>query len=156
MDGAQKWSDIHDIVAASTVFHKCMVQILSHKAVNGSMVVDYEYRSEVILSDIKGAATTIKFLTPKESNEGLVFNIAPGGNQEHEFKQRVAKIRHMRMAAASIFLSQRKAHNILHNRLITQTAYGMRLSQFSQQQCYRLDMSRAGTSTTTSRILHAS
>ena len=43
IDGAQKWSDIQDVVAASTAFHKCMVLILSYKAVNGSMMVDYEY-----------------------------------------------------------------------------------------------------------------
>ena len=140
MDGAQKWSDVQDVVAASTAFHKCMVQILSHVAVNGSMVIDYEYRSDVTLSDIKGAATTIKFLTPREPNEGLGFNIAPDGNQRHEFKKRLGKIKHMCMAAVSIFLSQREAYKMLQCRLIPQTAYGMRLSQFTQRQCHQLDV----------------
>ena len=140
MNGAQKWSDIQDVVAASTAFHKCMVQILSHKVVNGSMMVDYEYRSEASLSDIKGVTTTIKFLTIKEPNKGLGFNIAPNGNQKHKFRQQLAKIRHMRMTAASIFLSQREAYTMLQRRTITQTAYGMRLSQFPQRQCHRLDV----------------
>ena len=65
MEGAQKWSDVQDAAAASPAFQKCMVQILSHKAVNGFMVVDYEQQSNVSLSDIERAATKIKFLTPK-------------------------------------------------------------------------------------------
>ena len=102
------------------------------------MVVDYEYQSKVTLGDTKGATMTIKFLTPKDPNEGLGFNIAPGGNQEHKFEQRLAKIRHLYMAAASMLLPHRKTYKMLQCHTITQTAYGMRLSQFSQQQCHQV------------------
>ena len=143
--GAQSWSDIQDVVAASTAFHKCMCQVLAHIAKNGSLVIDYDYTFDMHLHDVKGATTKIQFKPPNEPNQGLGFNIAPDGNQKHEFNSRIEKIRHMCKAAVSMHLSQREAHTMLNRRLVPQTTYGMRLSQFNEKQCHQLDVVTLGT-----------
>ena len=104
--GAQKWSNIQDVVAASTAFHKCILQVLGFILVKGSLLIDYAYRFLMTLHDIKGAPTTIKHLPPDKSNEGLGFRHAPNGNQKHEFEFRRGKILHMCKAASSVMLRQ--------------------------------------------------
>ena len=57
------------------------------------------------LHDIKGARTKIKFLPANQPNQGLGFNLAPDGQQTHELKARITKIKHMCSAAVSTYAS---------------------------------------------------
>jgi len=39
-EGAQKWSNVQDVAAASTAFNKCNTQFLGHIAISSSLVID--------------------------------------------------------------------------------------------------------------------
>ena len=91
------------------------------------------------LYDVKGAPSLIKMQSPDKPNDGLGFRHAPDGNQQHEFEFRKGKIVKMCKAAASMRLSQWEAETMLKPRLVPQTTYGMRLSQFTTKQCTDLD-----------------
>ena len=138
--GAQKWSNVQDVVAASTAFHKCMCQVLAWAVLKGSLAIDYAYTYEMTLHDVKGARTKIQFLPASQPNQGLGFNLAPDGKQSHELRARTNKINHMCSAAVSMHLSQAEANNMLRRRLVPQTTYGMRLSSFTQKECHQLDV----------------
>ena len=137
---AQKWSNIQDVVAASTAFHKCAAQILTYRPKNGSLEINYDYKYSIKLQDSVGAETEIKLLRADMPNVGLGFSQCPDGNMKHEFAAREQKIQHMCKAAVSMYLSQREAHTMLKCRLEPQTTYGMRLSQFTSKQCHKLDV----------------
>ena len=94
-DGAQKWSDLQDVIAACTAFQKCLVQILCHKVVQGSLVIKYEYEYNMELKDSMGARTKIKFLSADKPNSGLGFNLCLDGNQLHGFEARKKKVNQM-------------------------------------------------------------
>ena len=51
---AQKWVNLLDVIAQSTAFHKCTVQILAHDKMKPLLRIDYEYCHEMDLIDSKG------------------------------------------------------------------------------------------------------
>ena len=138
--GAQKWTNVQDVVAASTAFHKCITQVLSWKERKGSLEVDYDYKYAMELLDSKGARSSIKFAPPNLPNKGLGFHIAMDGNLTHELKERKKKIIHTCKAAVGMQLKQKTAFKMHDGRLHAQTAYGMRLSYFNVKQCHQLDV----------------
>ena len=79
--GAQAWSNVQDVVAASTAFHKCLLSILSYKNKGGSLTINYDYKYSMYLYDVKGAPSLIKMQSPDKPNDGLGFRHAPDGNQ---------------------------------------------------------------------------
>ena len=117
--GAQSWLDLQDVVAASTAFHKCIVQTVVYVVVKGSLEItyNYNYSYDMELSDIKGAWTKIKYLKADQPNIRLGFHLAPDGNMD--------KVGDMCKAALSIsmHLSQTEAHTMLTGCLKTQTTY---------------------------------
>ena len=58
-NGAQKWSDLQDVIAACAAFQKCMVQIICHIAVRGPLVLNYDYEYNIESKDSMGARTKI-------------------------------------------------------------------------------------------------
>ena len=138
--GAQKWTNIQDVVAASTAFHKCLTQILSWKERKGTLEVDYDFNFKMELLDSKGAKSSIQFAPPNKPNKGLGFHIAMDGNLQHELIERKKKITHTCRAAAGMQLNQKAAFRMHDGRLHAQTAYGMRLSYFTQKECQELDV----------------
>ena len=93
-----------------------------------------------MLTDVEGASSLIRYLPPNMPNKGLGFYITADGNQVHEFEQRLSSVKEMCAAAASISLSQREAHIMLQSRLVAQTSYTFRLTQFSPEKCHDLDL----------------
>jgi hypothetical protein len=79
--GAQAWSNVQDVVAASTAFHKCLLSILSYKNKGGSLTINYDYKYSMYLYDVKGAPSLIKMQSPDKPNDGLGFRHAPDVNQ---------------------------------------------------------------------------
>jgi len=136
---SQKWSNLQDVAAASTVFHKYTTQLLGHANVGSSLKIDYAFEFDMDLLDIKGAQTQIKLASANELNVGLGFSLAPDGNQQHEYARRREKIQHICKAAVAMHLRQHKAFILMKCRLISQTTYGVRLSQFNKKQCHSLD-----------------
>ncbi|KAL7536722.1 hypothetical protein ACHAWF_007008 [Thalassiosira exigua] len=139
-EGAQKWANIQDVVAQSMAFHKCAFHMLVWKEVRSSLIIDYDYSAAMTLHDTKGAGTSIKCPKPDKPNVGLGFCQASDGNQDHEFSNREGKIQAMCKTASGMMLNQSEAWIMLTRRLIPQTTYGMRLPQFNQKQCHKLDV----------------
>ncbi|KAL7532797.1 hypothetical protein ACHAXR_004900 [Thalassiosira sp. AJA248-18] len=110
---AQKWTNVQDVAAVSTAFHKCTAQILAWKIVRSSLQIDYEYTYELCLVDSNGATTKIPLLTADKANVGLGFNLTPDGAKLHKFKARWAKTLNMCKAAMSLCLNQYDAYNML-------------------------------------------
>ena len=138
-EGAQKWANIQDVVSQSTAFHKCATSVLAWKVDNSSLVIDYDYKYDMILRDINGAGTCIKQLPPDKPNKGLGFHQALDGNMKYEFEERMNKVRHMCKAVSSLQPNQLDANTMLNGRLTPQTAYGMRLTSFTEKQCHQMD-----------------
>ena len=115
-----------------------MAHILLYIPVKSSIRIDYDTWHKLSLIDPKGARSKISHLPPDKPNNGLGFKQAIDGNQEHEFKFRVKKINGMCKAAGSIKLTQTEAIKIRDGRLVSQTTYGMRLTQCTKKQCHRL------------------
>ena len=93
-----------------------------------------------MLTDVEGASSLIRYLPPNMPNKGLGFYITADSNQEQEFERRLSSVKEMCAAAASISLSQREAHIMLQSRLVAQTSYTFRLTQFSPEKCHDLDV----------------
>ena len=90
--GAQKWSNLQDVAAASIAFHTCTAQLLGYIDVGSSLEIDYDFEFAMILLDIKGASTQIKLISASDPHVGLGFNLALDGNQLHEYNRRMTKI----------------------------------------------------------------
>ena len=90
------------MVAQSTEFHKCTIQVLAHVEVNSSLKIDYDSRHQMDPSNLKGARSTIEYLPTNMPNNGLGFKHAIDGNQAHEFNFQVEKMNHMCKAAVSL------------------------------------------------------
>ena len=137
--GAQKWANIQDVVAQSTAFHKCAVSALAWKEEKSSLVIDYDFKYDMILSDINGAGTSIGQLAPDKPNKGLGFYQALDGNMRAEYEGRRDKVKNMCQALTRLQPNQLDANIMLNSRLTPQTTYGMRLTSFTSKQCHSLD-----------------
>jgi len=115
--GVQKWSNLQDVAASSTAFHKYTTQLLGYINERSSLVIDYDFEFDMSLLDIKGAKTQIKLISAIDPNFGLGFSLAPDGNQQHECTRRMTKIRHMCKATVSTHLTQHEAFIMLNCRL---------------------------------------
>ena len=144
--GAQKWSNIQDVVAASAAFHKCITQLLGHIIVASSLVLYYKFEFKMDLLDIKGARTQSLLVSSDKPNKGLGFCLAPDGNQKYEYACRVEKIKHICKAAVSMHLRQYDIFILLTCRLIAQTTYIMQPSQLTEKQCHALHVLVLGVS----------
>jgi len=117
-EGAQKWSNIQNVAAASASFPKCITQLLGHIVVASSLVFNYDFEFNMDLLDIKQARTRIPLVLLDQPNEGLGLCLAPDGNQKHEFVLRVEKTKHMCKAAVSMPLRQYDAFILITCRLV--------------------------------------
>ena len=84
-DRTQKWTNILDVVAQSTDFHKCWAQIFSYALVKSSLKIDFDSRHNLSLIDLKGARSKIAYLPPDKPNNGPGFKQASNSNQGHNF-----------------------------------------------------------------------
>ena len=94
----------------------------------------------MVLVDAKGAPSKITMLRPSESNKGLGYHMAVDGNQREEFATRSTKVEHTCVAAENYRMNYTEAKQLLEQRLLAQTKYGLTLSQFDQNQCQKLSV----------------
>ena len=63
-DGSPKWTNLLDVVAKPTAFHKCTAQIFLFFQVKSSLKINYDTQHELSLLDLQGAQSKITYLLP--------------------------------------------------------------------------------------------
>jgi hypothetical protein len=135
--GSQLLTDLNEVPGGSTAFHKCAVFLLSWTTSTDTLVIKTDMSEHKFqLRDNKGALSSIAIIRPDQTNKGLGYFMAVDVNQTMELAERMDKIQHMCTAAQSSRLSYSEAHQLLHQRLLMQTRYGLVLSQFTPKQCH--------------------
>jgi hypothetical protein len=136
--GSQSLTDLNEVGGGSTAFHKSVSQLLAWKSNGRFLEIDYDRVGEVILQDNKGAPSKIAQLRPDKGNAGLGYMMAVDASQRDEFENRKSKIFQICVGAQSSRLSFKEAKQLLEQRLLMQTKYGLHLSQFTEKQCKEL------------------
>ena len=104
-----------DIVATSIVFHKYVLDLLlGFVNICSSLMIEYGFKYNMLLSDSKGACTTIKY-----TQWGYWIPPSADVSQIHKFSFWMDKTRHMCKALVTIRLCQFEAKTMLNNRLVT-------------------------------------
>jgi hypothetical protein len=129
---------LNEVGGGSTAFHKSVSQLLAWKSNGRFLEIDYDRVGEVILQDNKGAPSKIAQLRPDKGNAGLGYMMAVDASQRDEFENRKSKIFQICVGAQSSRLSFKEAKQLLEQRLLMQTKYGLHLSQFTEKQCKEL------------------
>lgn len=133
-------TDLNKVSGGSTAFHKCACQVLMWKSNGVTLEINKDLGDlGMVLVDAKGAPSKITMLKPSEPNKGLGYNMAMDANQMIEYESWTGKIEHMCIAAETSRLGYTEAKQMLEQRLLPQSKYGLRLSQFTQTQCQRME-----------------
>ena len=137
--GSQTLTDLNETAGGSTAFHKCATQLLKWKVGRRSLEIDYDMSYDGIRSvDAKNAPSEIAKLRPNEANKGLGYHLAIDADPSTDLKFRTGKISHTCNGAQSARLAYREAYSLLNCRLLSQTKYGLHLSQFTPKMCHPL------------------
>jgi hypothetical protein len=144
--GSQLLTDLNEVPGGSTAFHKCAVFLLSWVSSPDTLVINTDMSAHKFqLRDNKGAPSSIAIIRPDQTNKGLGYFMAVDANQVKELDERMKKIQQICTAAQSSRLSYAEAHQLLHQRLLMQTRYGLVLSQFTPKQCHPMMVLINGT-----------
>jgi hypothetical protein len=137
--GAQTLTDLNETPGGSTAFHKCATQLLTWHATRDTLKIEYnidDYR--IMLRDAVGATSMISQLKPNEANKGLGYHFAVDASQTVDFEARLEKVSFICSGAQSTRLSYSEGLQLLNQRMLAQTKYGLHLSQFSPSQCQQI------------------
>jgi hypothetical protein len=138
---SQYLTDLNEVPGGSTAFHKCAVFILSWRTGPKTLEINRDVSElRFILTDNKGAPSSISILHPDQTNKGLGYFMAVDGNQDQEYSERYAKVQHLCNGAQSCRLSYPEALQLLNQRLLMQLRYGLVLSQFTPKQCHPMSV----------------
>jgi hypothetical protein len=138
---SQYLTDLNEVPGGSTAFHKCAVFILGWRTGPKTLEINRDV-SELpfILTDNKGAPSSISILRPDQTNKGSGYFMAVDRNQDQEYSERYAKVQHLCNGAQSCCLSYPEALQLLNQRLLMQLRYGLVLSQFTPKQCHPMSV----------------
>ena len=137
--GSQSLTDLNETSGGSTAFHKCAVQLLRWKQGRRTLEINYDMDYPGIrLVDAKNAPSEIAKLRPNEANKGLGYHLAIDADPTTDLRFRTGKISHTCNGAQSARLAYREAYSLLNCRLLSQTKYGLHLSQYSKKMCQPL------------------
>ena len=135
-EGAQILTNLNEVGGGSTAFHKCACILMSWTFNGKRLVIDYEREGTITLLDNKGAPSKITQLRPNEGNAGLGYMMAVDASQTDEHSNRLTKVTDICIRAQASRLSFKEARQLLNQRLLMQTKYGLHLSQFTEKQCH--------------------
>jgi hypothetical protein len=136
---SQYLTDLNEVPGGSTAFHKCAVFLLSWKTGPRKLEINQDVSDlRFILTDNKGAPSSISILRPDQTNKGLGYHMAVDANQTKEYSERRDKVSHICTRAQSSRFSYSEALQLLNQRLLMQLKYGLVLSQFTPKQCHPL------------------
>jgi hypothetical protein len=136
---SQFLTDLNEVPGGSTAFHKCAVFILSWKYGPKTLEINRDVSDlRFVLTDNKGAPSSISILRPDQTNKGLGYYMAADGNQDTEYSERYARLQQLCASAQTSRLSYSEALQLLNQRLLMQLRYGLVLSQFAYKQCQQM------------------
>jgi hypothetical protein len=139
--GAQTLTDLNETPGGSTAFHKCATQLLTWYTTRDSLKINYDIDSyKISLQDAVGATSMISQLKPNEANKGLGYHFAVDASQTVDFEARLEKVSFICNGAQSTRLSYSEGLQLLNQRMLAQTKYGLHLSQFTPSQCQQLSV----------------
>ena len=133
------WNKVVNYTAQSLAYQKCAWQVLAWEVVKGELKIVMAIDDVILLEDHKGASSVIKFMPPDQPNKGLGYHLCPDGNQHHEFKVVMQKLRTVAASTSSSFLTDREAKQLLYQRLMPAIDYHLHLTSFTEKQCDQLN-----------------
>jgi hypothetical protein len=139
--GSQALTNLNEVPGGSTAFHKCAVFLLSWTTGPKTLEIRRDLSDfKFILHDNKNAPSTISILQPHQTNKGLGYFMAVDGNQKTEHSERLAKIQGICSGAQTTRLGYDESLQLLNQRLLMQTKYGLVLSQYTPKLAHPLSV----------------
>jgi len=136
---SQIWNDVVNWTGQSLAYHKTSWQALAWQVVQGELKPFVAKDRTIILEDHKGAKSVIQFMPPDQPNKGLGYHLCPDGNQHHEYRVVMEKLREVAASASTAFLNAREARQLLYQRLMPAIDYKLQLTSFTEQQCHSMN-----------------
>ena len=136
---AQSWNALVASTGGAIAHHKCKWSII-HWDLSGIIPKLKPTTTHTIqLTDSEGCNTTIPQITPDQPNIGLGFRLALNGTQIHEYNYRLQQCKQLHGQITRAHLTKEEAYLMLLTRVIPKVTYPMAFTQFTQQECKRLN-----------------
>jgi hypothetical protein len=139
--GSQSLTNLNEVPGGSTAFHKCAVFLLSWTSGPKTLEIRRDLSDfKFILHDNKNAPSAISILQPHQTNKGLGYHMAVDANQVTEHTERLGKIQGICNGAQTTRLGYDESLQLLNQRLLMQTKYGLVLSQYTPKLAHPLSV----------------
>jgi hypothetical protein len=139
--GSQALTNLNEVPGGSTAFHKCAVFLLSWTTGPKTLEIRRDLSDfKFILHDNKNAPSAISILQPHQTNKGLGYFMAVDANQVTEHSEHIAKIQGICSGAQTTRLGYDESLQLLNQRLLMQTKYGLVLSQYTPKLAHPLSV----------------
>ncbi|KAL7550562.1 hypothetical protein ACHAWF_015354 [Thalassiosira exigua] len=137
---AQLYTCLMECLGQHMAFHKCKFQVLAWKSKNGKMVPrdNDEMNGSIKLKDNQGVEATIAQLSYKKPNIGLGCRLTPLGDQDAEFKHRLAQAKTCAAAMGPVALSHFEAYISYVTRILPKITFPFALTRFTKKQLHKL------------------
>ena len=134
----QTWSNLTSMYGGLIALHKCHWQLLQWVVEKNHLTLKHDTTETVVLTDGKGAHSTITYLPPTQPNVGLGFHLCPSGNQLPHYMSTLEALQKLCRSSMTAHLSEAETLQLLTQRILPKLKYRLHGTSFSPLQCQKL------------------